>query len=162
MTCPLYRRIRISWLFFRERSRTKPSRRVLTTPRFLFFDPGVRNAAARLGSAPAVLKTQAELLFENWVGLELHHRCLRAGRTHRLSFWRTAHGAEVDFVLETPDETIPIEAKWTESPHSTDTRHLHLFLDAYPERARRAFLVCRCPAPRKLDDRVTAIPWHAL
>ena len=137
-------------------------KRVLTTPRFLFFDTGVRNAAARLGFSPAVVKAQAGLLFENWVGLELHHRCRHAGRTHRLSFWRTAHGAEVDFVLETVHEVIPIEVKWTEAPHATDTRHLRLFLDSYPQRARRAFLVCRCPAPLRLDDRVTAIPWHAL
>ena len=75
-------------------------KRVLTTPRFLFFDLGVRNAAARLGFSPAVLKTQSGLLFENWVGLELYHRCLHAGRTHRLTFWRTAHGAEVDYVLD--------------------------------------------------------------
>jgi predicted AAA+ superfamily ATPase len=137
-------------------------KRVLTTPRFLFFDPGVRNAASRLGFSPAVLKTQSGLLLENWVGLELYHRCLHAGRTHRLSFWRTAHGAEVDYVLDTPDETIPIEVKWTESPHATDTRHLNLFLDTYPDRARRGFLVCRCSAPRKMDDRITAVPWHAL
>lgn len=137
-------------------------KRVLTSPRFLFFDLGVRNAAARLGFSATLLKTQAGLLFENWVGLELYQRCLAAGRTHRLSFWRTAHGAEVDYVLETPDETIPIEAKWTAAPHPADLRHLNLFLDTYPERARRAFLVCRCSAPQQMTARITAVPWHRL
>ncbi len=134
-------------------------RRVLTSPRFLFFDNGVRNAAARLPVGPDLLKTQMGILFENWVGQELHHRCLYAGRAWRLSFWRTAHGAEVDFVLETPEEIIPIEVKATRSPVETDARHLKLFLDAYPERARRGFIVCRCAAPLRISDRIEAIPW---
>ncbi|MEI7437028.1 MAG: AAA family ATPase, partial [bacterium] len=75
-------------------------KRVLTTPRFLFFDTGIRNAAARLQMTGDLLKTQMGLLFENWVGLELLHRCLHAGRLWRLSYWRTVHGAEVDYVLE--------------------------------------------------------------
>jgi predicted AAA+ superfamily ATPase len=137
-------------------------KRVLTTPRFLFFDNGVRNAAAHLRLSKELLKTQLGLLFENWVGQELMHRCLYAGRAYRLSSWRTAHGAEVDYVLETPDEIIPIEVKATESPAAADTRHLKLFLGTYPERARRGYLVCRCGASRRLTENIEAIPWHCL
>jgi len=90
------------------------------------------------------------------------HRFLYAGRAYRLSFWRTAHGADVDYVLETPEETIPIEVKSTESPSAADTKHLTLFLDTYPRKARRAFLVCRCRAPQRLTDRVEAVPWWLL
>jgi len=134
-------------------------KRVLTSPRFLFFDTGVRNAAARLRVGPDLLRTQMGTLFENWVGQELYHRCLCAGRAWRLNFWRTAHGAEVDFVLETPDETIPVEVKATRSPTEADARHLNLFLDTYPDRARRGFVVCRCSAPQRLTERIEAIPW---
>lgn len=137
-------------------------KRVLTTPRFLFFDNGVRNAAARYRFSTDLLKTQVGRLFENWVGQELMHRCLYAGRAYRLSFWRTAHGAEVDYVLETPDETIPIEVKATESPSPADVSHLKLFLETYPKKARRAFLVCRCRAPRRLAENIEAIPWRNL
>ncbi|MFH1076930.1 MAG: DUF4143 domain-containing protein [Pseudomonadota bacterium] len=137
-------------------------KRVLTTPRFLFFDNGVRNAAARYRFSADLLKTQMGLLFENWVGQELMHRCLYAGRAYRLSFWRTAHGAEVDYVLETPDETIPIEVKSTESPSLADVSHLKLFLETYPQRARRGFVVYRCRAPRRLDSNIEAIPWWSL
>lgn len=137
-------------------------KRVLTTPRFLFLDTGVRNAAARLQMTDAVLKTQMGVLFENWVGLELMHRCLYAGRAWQLSYWRTVHGAEVDYVLETPQETIPIEVKATESPTESDARHLKLFLETYPEKAKRGFVVCRCSAPRKLTETIEAIPWSYL
>lgn len=137
-------------------------KRVLTTPRFLFFDNGVRNAAARYGFSTDLLKTQVGRLFENWVGQELMHRCLYSGRAYRLSFWRTAHGAEVDYVLETPDETIPIEVKATDAPSHADASHLKLFLETYPKKAHRAFLVCRCRAPRRLADNIEAIPWQNL
>jgi predicted AAA+ superfamily ATPase len=137
-------------------------KRVLTTPRFLFFDTGVRNAAARLRFTGDALKTQFGLLFENWVGLELLHRCLYAGRSHRLSFWRTVHGAEVDYVVETPDEVVPVEVKTTESPAESDARHINLFIDTYPDRARRGYVVCRCSEPRRLTDRVEAVPWERI
>jgi predicted AAA+ superfamily ATPase len=138
---------------------TTGRKRVLTTPRFLFFDNGVRNAAARYHFSTDLLKTQVGRLFENWVGQELMHRCLYAGRAYRLSFWRTAHGAEVDYVLETPDETIPIEVKATDSPSPADVSHLKLFLETYPKKARRGFLICRCRTPRRMADNIEAIPW---
>jgi len=137
-------------------------KRVLTTPRFLFYDNGVRNAAARYRFSTDLLRTQTGKLLENWVGQELMHRCLYAGRAYRLSFWRTAHGAEVDYVLETPDETIPIEVKATDSPSLSDASHLKLFLATYPQSARRGFIICRCREPRRLEDNIEAIPWRNL
>jgi hypothetical protein len=65
------------------------------------------------------------------VGLELVARAAYAGRGHRVSFWRTASGAEVDFVGETPRETVPLEVEWTERPRVTDARHLETFLDEF-------------------------------
>jgi predicted AAA+ superfamily ATPase len=109
-----------------------------------------------------LLKTQKGLLFENWVGQELMHRCLYAGRSYRLSFWRTAHGAEVDYVLETPDEAVPIEVKSTEAPSEADARRLKLFLATYPDRAKRGYVVCGCSAPRRLTESIEAIPWRHL
>ena len=137
-------------------------KRVLTTPRFLFFDNGVRNAAARYRFSDDLLHTKMGLLFENWVGQELMHRCLYVGRACRLSFWRTAHGVEVDYVLEIPEEVIPIEVKATKSPTLADASHLKLFLETYPKKARRGFIVCRCRAPRRLSDNIEAIPWWNL
>ncbi len=79
-----------------------------------------------------------------------------------LTFWRTVHGAEVDYVLETPDEVIPIEVKATESPAEVDARHVKLFLATYHERAKRGYVVCRCNAPRRLTESIEAIPWNYL
>jgi predicted AAA+ superfamily ATPase len=137
-------------------------KRVLSTPRFVFFDTGVRNAAAELPLTRSLLKTQAGPLFEQWVITELHHRAAYLGEPARVSFWRTTGGAEVDAVLETRREDIPLEVKWTENPRPTDARHVELFLDTYPKRSRQGFVVCRAPRAIRLTDRVTALPWQEL
>jgi len=135
---------------------------ILSTPRFLFFDLGVRNAAADLPMSRELVKTQAGTLFEQWVLLELVARTTYLGRGYRVSFWRTRHGAEVDAIVETPKQDIPIEIKWTENPRPAEARHLELFLDKYATRAKRGYLICRVPRAMKLTERVTAIPWHEL
>jgi predicted AAA+ superfamily ATPase len=140
-----------------------PSRkRVLKSPRFYLFDLGVRHAAAQLPTSRDLLSLQGGQLLEHWVALELLARASYRGRGHRVSFWRTVDGVEVDFVFESPREDLPIEVKWTERPRTEDARHLETFLDKFESRCRRGLLVCRCEHPQRLSDRVTAIPWHQL
>jgi hypothetical protein len=43
-----------------------------------------------------------------------------------------------------------------------DTRHLRAFLDEHPRKAPRGYVVCRCPEPLALDQRITAVPWWSL
>ncbi len=135
--------------------------RLLTTPRFLLFDTGVRNAAAGLPSVPGMLTTEGPRLLEQWVTLELVCRAAALGRGYGVSFWRTVSGAEVDVVWEGPREDVPIEVKWSERPTPHDARHLEAFLDAYPKRAHRGLVVCRAPRAQQLTERVLAVPWNA-
>jgi len=141
---------------------TRSRRRLLTTPKFYFFDTGVRNTLARIPLSEDVLRLQAGTLFEQWVTTELWHRCNYLGREYRLSFWRTVSGSEVDLILETPDEVIPIEIKWTTSPQISDARSLETFLDAYPKLAHRGFIVCRVPHTLQITKRVLAISYTDL
>jgi predicted AAA+ superfamily ATPase len=55
-----------------------------------------------------MLATEGGHLFEHWVACELATRVAYLGRVYKLSFWRTVDGGEVDFILETPSEVIPI------------------------------------------------------
>jgi hypothetical protein len=65
---------------------------------------------------------------------------------------------ETDFVWEAPREDVPIEVKWTARPRPVDARHLETFIDEFPRRAHRGLLVCRCPEPQQLTERVRAVP----
>ena len=139
-----------------------PRARLLKTPRFYFFDVGVRNAVARLPLEKGILATQAGQLFEHWVACELMARIGYLGSGWRLSYWRTVDGAEVDFILETPRETIPIEVKYTENPRPTDAREVERFVQRHPKACRRGVLVCRVKRAEQLTEHVRAIPWDQL
>jgi predicted AAA+ superfamily ATPase len=137
-------------------------KRLLTTPRFLFFDLGVRNVAARILFSSEMSPAEGGPLLEHWTGLELIHRAGYLGRKYGVSFWRTKTGAEVDYIWQTPESDVPIEVKWTENPNPSDARHVETFLDLYPLRAKKGLVVCRVARAQQLTDRTTAIPWFAL
>lgn len=138
-----------------------PRKNLLSTPRFFLFDPGVRHAAARLSSSPETVRANPGPVFEQWVGIELWKRLqyLGAGKLH---YQRSRDGAEVDFIVERGDTLIPIEVKWTEHPSRTDTRHLRQFMKEHPTQAQQGFVICRCPRPMELEERVVALPWFCL
>lgn len=147
------------WIYPYKHSGRK---RLLTTPRFYFFDIGVRNAVAEISTDRSILDEIGGRLLEEWVGIELFNRSQYAGRGFNVGFWRTVGGAEVDFVWQSPAEDIPIEVKWTDNPSSRDARHLELFLDDYPRRCNRGYIVCRVDRARRISERITAIPWNEL
>ncbi|MFH1468823.1 MAG: AAA family ATPase [Pseudomonadota bacterium] len=138
---------------------TRSRRRILQAPRFLLFDLGVRHVLAGLPLNEALLRLDPGHIFEQWVLAELFYRCQAHGRGFSLSTWRTPAGAEVDAVVETPDEVVPVEVKWTDSPRPADARHVESFLDLHADLAHRGYVVCRCPRRQALTERVTALPW---
>lgn len=135
-------------------------KRILKTPKFYFFDTGVRNALAKLPFDNGLLRVEAGRLFESWVVTELYNRIGYRGREYQIYYWKAVSGAEVDIVLKTPDEIIPIEVKWTISPSNKDARSLETFLDIFNKTARRGYVICRTPFKTQLTKRVTAIPWN--
>ncbi|MCX8089719.1 MAG: ATP-binding protein [Verrucomicrobiae bacterium] len=134
---------------------------VLSTPRFFFFDVGVRHAAAGLPLVEASVEANPGPVFEQWVGAELWKRLQYLGEG-RLHYLRTKAGAEVDFIVERAGKLTPVEVKWTERPDLSEARHLLAFLEEHPKRAPHGYLVCRCSAPLRLHERVTALPWFCL
>jgi predicted AAA+ superfamily ATPase len=138
-----------------------PRKNLLSTPKFLFFDLGVRHAAAGLNPSPELVKANPGPVFEQWVGIELWNRLQYLGEG-KLYHQRTRDGAEIDFIIEQGGKLTPIEVKWTENPTLNDARHLLTFLDEKPKEAKHGFVVCRCPRPLQLHDKITALPWFCL
>lgn len=137
-------------------------KRVLSSSRYYFFDTGVRNALARLPLTPELLQVEKGRLFEHAVILELLHRIRLLRTNHKVYYWRTSGGAEVDCVLETHDELIPIEIKSAARVSQRDLTGLRSFLTDYGDKVERAFVVTMGRQPEKLDDKITAIPWQFL
>lgn len=140
-------------------SESRTRKKLTRSPRYLFFDLGVRRAAAEEGARLPVRVLGT--IFEQFVGLEL----LRAARSTptplHLRFWRDPDGPEVDWVLAGEERWLPVEVKWSESPGLRDASHLQTFLAEYPK-AREGIVVCRTPKPFKLAREITAVPWQEL
>jgi predicted AAA+ superfamily ATPase len=140
-------------------SESRTRKKLTKSPRYLFFDLGVRRAAADEGRrlSPRVLGS----LFEQFVGLELL-RATREISTHlKLRFWRDPDGPEVDWIVMGDDRWLPVEVKWSDAPTERDTRHLQTFLSEYPK-AREGVVVCRTPRRFKIASKITAVPWQEI
>ncbi len=137
-----------------------PRKNLLSTPRFFFFDLGIRHAASGITPCRDVVLADPGRWFEQWIGIELWKRIQYAGEG-QLHHFRTKDGAEIDFIIERDGVVVPVEAKWTERPTPRDARHLRTFLKEN-RAAPMGYVVCRCPRPMKLAENVMALPWFCL
>lgn len=134
-------------------------KRLTQSPRYLFFDLGVRRCAAEDGrTMPARLLGG---LFEQFAGLELIRAARLAGAGHTVRFWRDAAGPEVDWVVCRGDRAVPVECKWSDAPGRGDARHLETFLDDHPGNPV-GLILCRAPRRVQVTPRVLALPWTEL
>lgn len=138
-------------------------KRLLTTPRYYFFDVGIRNACAKLPMDVGILNLDGGRLFEHFVILEV----LRRIRAHNLPwktyFWRTSGGAEVDLVIDQQEAkgVIPIEIKFSKNISRGDIKGLLSFLEAYPNKVKEAFVIAPIDKPFRLEEKITVIPWYS-
>ena len=140
-------------------SESRTRKKLTKSPRYLFFDLGVRRAAAEEG--PRASARELGPLFEQYVGLELLRAIRQSGRVLHLRFWRDPDGPEVDWVVEGDRTLLPVEVKWGAAPTSADAKHLRTFLAEYPH-ARAGFIVCRTPRRFTLGPGITAVPWQEI
>ncbi len=138
-----------------------PRKNLLSTPKFMFFDLGVRHAAAGLTPSVELVRANPGPIFEQWVGIELWKRLQYLGEG-KLYHQRSRDGAEVDFIVERGNKLTPVEVKWTEHPTLNDARHLLAFLREKSRDAKHGYMICRCPRPLQLDSPITALPWFCL
>lgn len=139
-------------------TQSQTKRRLIRSPRYLFFDLGIRRICANEGvQLPQKILSE---LFEHYVGNELIHLCQLASSLIKVKYWRDSAGPEVDYVLDAANRYIPIEVKWSEQPDANDARHLRKFMQEYP--VEQAYIVCRTPHRYRLDEKILAIPWQEL
>lgn len=87
---------------------TNRRKELIKMPKVYFWDLGLRNFAINNLHKISERNDQGQLL-ENFIINEL---CKFPVFTKHIYFWRTHHGAEVDFVLGNGNTLFPIESKW--------------------------------------------------
>lgn len=85
-------------------------------------------------------------------------RDARLDRTE-LTYWRTAVGEEVDFVIESGGRLLPIEVKAAARPRLADATNLRAFRAEYGSKARAGILLHTGTTLEWLAPDVLAVPW---
>ncbi len=132
----------------------RPKRRTVRTPKFYFSDVGVVNRLALRGP----LQPGSDLFgkaFENWVHHELAAWLDYSGSAERLSYWKLAGGADVDFIVG--DMRIAIEAKSVKTIRSRHLKGLRSLVRDHPEVGRR-LVVCLESRPLTTNDGIEVLP----
>ena len=125
---------------------TRAKRKPTAHGKFYFFDIGVANVLAERTDVNPGSDAFGRCL-EGLVFSELRAWCHYFGSGRELSFWRTADGTEVDFIVA---DEMAIEVKATVRAHSRDLQGLRRIGDE--RRFRHRILVCREETPRLVDD----------
>jgi predicted AAA+ superfamily ATPase len=134
-------------------------KRILTSPRYYFFDIGVRNALARVPLTASLINIDKGKLFEHAVILEIIRRIRALNLDYKVCYWRTGGGAEVDCIIDTGAMVIPVEIKAGTRVSLSDVRGLLSFLDSYKKQVKHAYVITNGRLPEKLSDKITAVPW---
>ena len=118
------------------------AKRQVKTPKLYFYDVGL--AAYLLGAESELHINRHPLrgnLFENLVVIEaLKYRYNRA-RRNNLYFWRDAKGNEVDLLVETGGEVVPVEIKSGATISEDFFKGLRSFAGRLPQPPRASALV---------------------
>jgi predicted AAA+ superfamily ATPase len=130
-------------------------RRLVTTPKFYLFDPGIvrfllKQSPIERGS-PAFGKA-----FEHVLYCELSAYVAYCRPGLELTYWRTTSGFEVDFLLGNAD--VAIEAKATGLANDNHLKGLRVIAEEYS--CRKRILVSCDPDPRRTSDGIDIMPWR--
>lgn len=75
-----------------------------------------------------------------------------------LWFWRTAHGDEIDVLLEQGGKFIAVECKYTEQPDTSYLKGMKVFEKLYGEESIIAgYIACRTPLTYPLGNKFAAV-----
>ena len=131
------------------------TKRLIKTPKLYWNDPAL---ALHLGHTVGDAEPSGAH-FENLVFCDLlAWRDMHVPRA-AITYWRTAAGHEVDFVLERQRQLLGVEVKAGSHPTMQDVRGLRAFLEEYPRSARGAIVLHGGDEIYWLDEKIIAVPW---
>lgn len=137
-----------------ESWRKKPKRRVITAPKFYYFDVGVAGYLLKRGKVDFGSESFGKS-FEHFIYQEIFAYSHYSGKQYPIYYWRTASQIEVDFVLG--DNEVALEVKSSKNINSRHLTGLKSFNEEY--KVRKSIIVSNDPMPRKTGD-VLILPWR--
>ncbi len=133
--------------------RRRAKRRVVSAPRFYFFDIGV---VAHLTGRGHV-QPGSELFgraFEHFIFMELSAYSSYSGTFFPISYWRTTSGREVDFIFG----DVALEVKSTSRIQDRHLKGIRAFKEEF--NVALFLVVSREASPRRTADGILILPWR--
>jgi predicted AAA+ superfamily ATPase len=138
-------------------------KRLVKTPKVYFTDTGTLCALVGLKSTEhAAAGPMGGVIFETAVVMEVFKTLTHRGEEPRLYFWRTAQGDEVDLVIETGTQLLPVEIKLAATPNPGMAKGILAFQAAFGSRAGAGWVVHPGETHLPLAPRVSALPFTEL
>ena len=136
-----------------------PSKRLIKAPKLYWRDCGI---AAYLAGLKRMDDPQGSPLLgpllENLVFSGILAWRDATGARSNAYYWRTAGGAEVDFVIESGQRLLPIEVKTSKRIRLEALRHLEIFLEDYPRLAPFGVVLHDLDRPLALTRHIVGLP----
>lgn len=128
-------------------------RRLIETAKFFFFDTGMVSALLNYKSlSPGT--SEYGRAFEHFILQECWAYRHYSRLDFPITFWRSASGSEVDLILGEADVALEIKS----SKNVKDRpKGIHFFQEEY--HCKKRLVVSREPFPRKLNSKITVLPW---
>ena len=145
--------------FFLEPYHTSIRKRQKTSPKFYWFDCGVRRALAGTIDLPVIPQSfEYGSLFESFIVNEINRLLTYTGKSFKLSYFRIDEKIEIDLIIERAGHpTYLIEIKSTKNAHSSHTAHLNHYAKDFPGCV--PLLISLDPTRRKIGETL-CLPWN--
>ena len=135
-------------------------KRLVKSPKLYFMDTGVLCYLVGLQEPHhAAAGPMGGAIFENLVAAELYKTLLHRGQEPMIYFWRTASGSEVDLLLESQGQLIPLEVKLSATPRLEMARGIISFQKDFGRKAGPGYVVHPGTTLLPLGDGTIALPF---
>ena len=138
-------------------------KRLVKTPKVYFTDTGTLCALVGLKDPDhAAAGPMGGAIFETAVIMEVFKSLLHRGQDPQLYFWRTTRGAEVDLIVETGAQLIPVEIKLTATPHPGMAAGIKAFQEELGRKAGPGLVVHPGDIRLPLAPNISSLPFAEL
>ena len=138
-------------------------KRLVKTPKVYFTDTGTLCHLAGLRDPQhAASGPMGGQIFETAVLAEIVKTFRNRGEEPKVYFWRTSSGIEVDIVIDSGTQLIPIEVKLSATPRPEMAYGIISFRNDFGKRARQGHVIHPGDVLLPLGDNIIALPFAAL
>ena len=138
-------------------------KRLVKTPKVYFTDVGTLCYLAGLKDPEhAASGPMGGAIMETAVLSEIVKTLTHRGTDPQVYFWRTTAGTEVDFVVETGGNLVPIEVKLSATPRPAMSSAIRIFQKDFGDKALPGYVVHPGDIMLPLSPGVTALPFAEL